>query len=76
MLPHIMELSIPINILLCVKFCQKEKINNHKQILQKAEKQEMPCYVLGFATFVGHDLIPLPFRVLVTSPSKHANLMS
>jgi hypothetical protein len=36
-----MELSIPINILLCVKFCQKEKFNNHKQILQKAKKQEM-----------------------------------
>jgi hypothetical protein len=72
MLPYIMELSIPINILLCVKFCQKEKLNNHKQILQKA-KQEMQGYVLGFARFVGHDLIPLPFLVMVTSPSKCAN---
>jgi hypothetical protein len=59
-----------------VKICQKEKINNHKQILQKAKKQKMQCYVLGFARFVGHDLIPLPFLVMVTSPSKHANPLS
>jgi hypothetical protein len=78
MLPYIVELRISINIFLCVKFCQNEKFNNHKQILQKEKKkkQEMQCYVLRFARFFGHDLIPLPFLVIVTSPSKHANPMS
>jgi hypothetical protein len=76
MLPFIMELSIPINIFLCVEICQKEKFNNHKQILQKTKKQEMQFYVLGFARFVGHNLIPLPFLVMVTTPTKHANPLS
>lgn len=76
MLPYVMELSIPVNIFLCVKICQKEKFNNHKQILQEAKIQEMQCYILRFARFVGHDLIPLPFLVMVTSPSKHAPIIT
>lgn len=65
-----------INIFLCVKICQNEKSNNHKQILQKGKINKMKCHVLRFARFVGHDLIPLPFLVMVTSPSKHANPIS
>lgn len=76
MLLYIMELSVPFNIFLCVKICQNEKFNNHKQILQKAKKKEMQWYVLGFARFVGHNLIPLPFLVMVISPSKHVNPLS
>jgi hypothetical protein len=38
--------------------------------------KKMQCYILGFARFVGHNLIPLPFLVMVTSPPKHAKPLS